>query len=750
MRRASLVAALFFCLLLSLSACKASRTQNGISDFASPAKYVMALLDQGRIVEASNVVVENESFFAGSFADPEVKTVLDRLTGALEYTYSPQFAEIRDRADAVVWPVSVSSWPSLRKDLDDIKSRLDALQRIVIFKYPQYRPASFAHAVNAVRAKVSRIRSDAEQAFANFPLGSGQDFFAMYPVQLDTVSFLEENKSVWSKSLSTMTVAQKGAFMESYGDQLPDSAHGQMAEEYFRTLCPKPKNASLKTILDAYRKTREAGFDLQSIPGIKIGFLQVTSPNLIKDKALDFGINVKLDMPFNASKASMRKAFNHESVKEADILILMNVAVSKAKRVVERQENVQSTFVASYVEKENPEYEIVKAELEAASAEFRSAKNRQTTPWIISLTAHLIDEAEKEDRIEESSKDLEGLKEKLRNTPKYLRVANYQPYHMTKAHMDIYKYATVNYYVVDKRKKTLFRDTFDVQEKAFFTVCYAMQDSDPNREQFLQESVLEEDVVRYELEPAVVNLSDLLDQFVQQPDRWKRYADMGAVHRTFTKDRSAAQLKRKNETYGYDKYADKRFDSVVLVRNTGTGIGTGFYVTDEMIITNYHVVEETNYVQLKLHSEREFMGRVIAKDAQLDLAIIQADVRGKPVCFYDKRELPLGETLEMIGHPDGLEFSITRGVISSIRKTPPINFRESNRDVLYIQTDAASNGGNSGGPVFYGDYVVGVHDWGVKKARSGAAAQGLNFSIHYSEVFKFLDHNGIRVCKGSK
>lgn len=538
--------------------------------------------------------------------------------------------------------------------------------------------------------------------------------------------------------------------MKTYGDRLPESAQGELAEQYFLSLCPKPGTAGVRRILEAYRKTRDAGLDLQTIPGVKIGFLQVTSPDLIRDKALDFGINIKLDMPFDAAKASMRTAFNHAAVKDADILILVNVAVSKARRMVEREEPVKSMYVASFVEEDNPEYEIARSELNAASEQHYAAKSKATTTWAEDLIVHWIEESQKDTAIEETGKRLEEAKENVRNTPKFITVPNYQPYHVTKAHMDIYKNATVNYYVVDKRQKVFFRDTFDVQEKAFFTVCYALADSDPNRERFLQESVLEDDVVRYELEPAAVNLSDLLDQFSQRPEEWRRYANMGSIHRTFTKDRSAAQLKRKDETYGYDKYADKRFDSVVVVRNTGSGMGAGFYVTGDMIMTNYHVVEETNYVQLKLHGEREFMGRVIAKDAHLDLALIQADIRGKPVCFYNKRELPLGESLEIIGHPNGYEFSITRGVISSIRKTPPVNFPESNRKVLYIQTDAATNGGNSGGPVFYGNYVVGVHDWGHKLSGNGLAAQGLNFSIHYSEVFKFLDQNGIKVCKGSR
>lgn len=751
MRHVSVAAVLLLCAVLSIPACKATTTKGGVDgSFDSPAEQVSALIDQGQIVKASEVVVNQEAFFAGSFGDPNVKAVLDRLKGALDYKYSPQMAAIRDRAEAVAWPVAVSGWPSVRTEMDDIAGQLDELSRVAIFKYPQYRPTAFESVVRAVKVKENRIGQDAPKAFSSYPLANGQNFFDAYPIKPDPAAFMRENESVWTASLASMTAEQKKTFLNTYGGNLPDSAQKEMAKQYFLSMCPNPRTASIKDILEAYHTVRAAGLELESIPDVKVGFLQVTSPDLIKDKALDFGINVKLDMPFDASKASMRKAFNHAAVKEADVLILMNVAVSKAKRVVERQEAIPSTYVASYVDKENPEYEIAKAELEAASQQHHAAKNKSTTTWAQDILVHWIEESQKKDAITDTEKRLTETKEKLRNTPKYISVANYQPYQVTKAHMDIYKFATVNYYVVDKRKKTFFRDTFDVQEKAFFTVCYAMADSDPNREQFLQESVLEEDVVRYELEPAAVNLSDLLEQFSQRPNEWKRYADMGTVHRTFTKDRSAAQLKRKDETFTYDKYADKRFDSVVVVRNTGSGIGTGFYVTDEMIITNYHVVEESNYVQLKLFNEREIMGRVIARDAQLDLALIQADVRGKPVCFYNKRELPLGETLEVIGHPDGLEFSISRGVISSIRKTPPINFRESNRDVLYIQTDAASNGGNSGGPVFYGDYVVGVHDWGVKRARSGVAAQGLNFSIHYSEVFSFLDHNGIRVCKRGK
>jgi S1-C subfamily serine protease len=717
----------------------------------SPTAKVTALLDQGQVEQAAKVVMDNETYFTGAMGNTDVSVAMDRLTKGLEFKYSPQIADLQARAEAVRWPVDRSRWSEVKKQMEALIKSERSLTDTAIFKYPRFRPAGYDQALKAVAARQEAIRADAPGNFATFPLGGDRNFFEDYPVELDQTAFLEVNRDVWSKALDSMTLAQSSAFLNHYGESLPSSAQDELARKYFKSLCPNPATADLKTILTAYDKCREAGLTLKTIPGIKIAFLQVTSPDLIKDKAIDFGLDIKLDMPFEADKASMRSAFQSEAVRNADILVLVSIAAAKARRVVEREETVQSTYVASYVREDNPEYEIAKAEMEAATREQQAAANKDTTHWLVDPILHYIDENEKDDLVANTGKRLKTAKEKLKATPKYIQVADYQPYPMTKAHMDIYKAGTVNYYVVDKRKKRLFRDTFDISEKSFFTVCYALKDSDPQRTKFLQESVLEEDVVRYELEPATVNLSDLLDQYASRSSEAKRYNNIGDVQRVFTADRSAIQRKRRNETYGYDKYSDKRFDSVVVVRNTGTGIGTGFYVTDDMIITNYHVVEESNYVQLKRFDDRETMGRIIARDARVDLALIQADLRGKPVCFYNKRELPLGETLEIIGHPQGLEFSITRGVISAIRKVPPINFMEStNSKVLYIQTDASSNGGNSGGPVFYGKYVVGVHDWGIKSTGSNAPAQGLNFSIHYKEVFDFLDHNGIRVCKGSK
>lgn len=713
---------------------------------------VVSALDAGDIDAATDIIVAEEPFFKENYGNADVKALLDRFTLALEERYASHYASIIREIESIPWPQPASEWPKVRSRLSAAQGALDATLSEEIFHYEMYRSVQHDAAVDALRKKRDTVRESASNSFASFALASEADFFAVYPVDVDQRQVLSESESAWSALLFGGSEERTERFMARYGAYIPDEAKAKYAERYFLTLCPDPKSAPLSEIVEAYEKCKLSGLPLHQIPGIKIGFLQVTSPTLLKDKAIDFAVNVKVDMPFAASKASMRKMFNHDAVKEADIVVLMNVAMSKARRVVERRTKVASLFVSSFVRQDNPEYDIIKAELQSASTQFHAAQSRGAAPWPLSVVGKVFGGSKKE-KVEDTGVRLGELQEKLRETPKTVQVPDYQPYDVIKAHMDIYKFATVNYYIIDKRTKTLFQDTVDVRKKSFFTVCYDLHDLDPNREKYLQTSVLEEDVVRHELEPVLVNLSDMLAQYMGSPQAKSRYTSMAAVNRAIVRDRSAAQREHRSERFEYEKGYDKRFDSVVVVRNLGTGIGSGFYVTENLVLTNYHVVEENEYVRLRLFDEREVMGRVIARDMHLDLALIQADIRQKPVCFYDKRTLPLGVSLEAIGHPIRFRFAITRGVLSMIREHRPIMYTtKGDRGVLYIQTDAALNGGNSGGPLFYGDYVVGVVDWGIdyygrKKLR---VADGIGFAIHYSEVFKFLERHGVEVCKGSK
>src|SRR5271166_340890 len=137
------------------------------------------------------------------------------------------------------------------------------------------------------------------------------------------------------------------------------------------------------------------------------------------------------------------------------------------------------------------------------------------------------------------------------------------------------------------------------------------------------------------------------------------------------------------------------------------GIGSGFIITsDGYILTNAHVVADAATVTVKLTDRREFTAKVIGADKRSDVALIKIAATGLPaVRFGDATHLRPGQWVIAIGSPFGFENSVTAGVVSATaRALPDENY------VPFIQTDAAVNPGNSGGPLFNLDgQVIGIN-----------------------------------------
>lgn len=137
------------------------------------------------------------------------------------------------------------------------------------------------------------------------------------------------------------------------------------------------------------------------------------------------------------------------------------------------------------------------------------------------------------------------------------------------------------------------------------------------------------------------------------------------------------------------------------------GLGSGFIISqDGYVLTNAHVVADTDEVMVKLTDKREFQAKVIGFDRYTDVALIKIDAKNLPVvAIGDPNKLEAGEWVAAIGAPFGFENSVTVGVVSAKGRLLP-----SGSYVPFIQTDVAVNPGNSGGPLFStrGD-VVGIN-----------------------------------------
>lgn len=154
------------------------------------------------------------------------------------------------------------------------------------------------------------------------------------------------------------------------------------------------------------------------------------------------------------------------------------------------------------------------------------------------------------------------------------------------------------------------------------------------------------------------------------------------------------------------------------------GQGSGFIISsDGLILTNAHVVRDAHEVTVKLADRREFKAKVLGIDPATDIAVLRADATGLPtVQFGDPKTLQVGDYVLAIGAPFGFDQSATAGIVSAKgRSLPGDSF------VPFIQTDAAVNPGNSGGPLFdAGGNVVGIN---AQIYSQTGGYQGLSFAI---------------------
>src|SRR2546429_3179481 len=152
-------------------------------------------------------------------------------------------------------------------------------------------------------------------------------------------------------------------------------------------------------------------------------------------------------------------------------------------------------------------------------------------------------------------------------------------------------------------------------------------------------------------------------------------------------------------------------------RSTGSG-----FVSDRsgLIVTNARVVEGAESIQVRLSDGRRFAGNLVGRDTRVDLALIKIqNATNLPVLpLGDSNRLRVGEFVLALGHPFGVEQSVSFGIVS--RKGAPLTVAAPGFD--FIQTDAAINPGNSGGPlVNMAGQVVGVNSMAARNGSIGFA-----------------------------
>ena len=184
--------------------------------------------------------------------------------------------------------------------------------------------------------------------------------------------------------------------------------------------------------------------------------------------------------------------------------------------------------------------------------------------------------------------------------------------------------------------------------------------------------------------------------------------------------------------------ASRLLPSVVQIE-AGSGVGSGFVAADGgLILTASHVVGRAESVTLRLYDGTSISGAVVAVDKSVDIAVIRADQSAapelKPLALGALADVQVGEMTIAVGSPFGLSQTVTTGIVSALRRTVPTPMGELHD---LIQTDAAINSGNSGGPLADREgRAIGIN---TAIASASGGSDGIGFAVPVDQATRMLD-----------
>jgi serine protease DegQ len=174
-------------------------------------------------------------------------------------------------------------------------------------------------------------------------------------------------------------------------------------------------------------------------------------------------------------------------------------------------------------------------------------------------------------------------------------------------------------------------------------------------------------------------------------------------------------------------------------RGPSAGLGSGVIIDarEGMIVTNYHVIDGADEIEITLEDRRQFMAEVVGTDPQTDLALLKIDANNlKDLTIARANDVMVGDYVIAVGNPFGLSSTVTSGIVSALgRENSSGGGNDSYED--YIQTDAAINPGNSGGALVNSKgELIGINTAII--SRSGSSA-GIGFAVPTRTISNVID-----------
>jgi serine protease Do len=176
-------------------------------------------------------------------------------------------------------------------------------------------------------------------------------------------------------------------------------------------------------------------------------------------------------------------------------------------------------------------------------------------------------------------------------------------------------------------------------------------------------------------------------------------------------------------------------------RHSTHGLGTGFIIDkDGIILTNNHVIDQADAINVKVSNDKLYAARVVGKDSRTDIAVLKIDERGlAPLALGDSDAIEVGDWVVAIGNPYELSHTVSVGILSAKGRTKDDVPLDPTGYYNFLQTDASINPGNSGGPLLnLKGEVVGMNTAVRRDTETKVIAPGIGFAIPINMVKQLL------------
>jgi len=462
----------------------------------------------------------------------------------------------------------------------------------------------------------------------------------------------------------------------------------------------------------------------------------VDSRIVIADESID--INRLTDFGFNSFDSL---PYDKKNNVEADQIVIFKYIDTQFERNITSSYSERSTYISGQREVYNPKYDsasmrVMNARDALSRARFNDAElDRQpcyNDAWKCALAIALLYE------VPDAERELKSAMLQLERTPRTILEDTYSEYEVQKLDIEAKKRSKLKISLIDLKNNEVYEKIIPFSEENNFTVINSpVAESDTNLRR-LKSGTSSESAVDSWMNRKFNFDEDSLEIMVSlKTDKYRKkgfgFNSKSYVTQALQNEDQVPMNSMSKKSIKLSK--DYEIEDSILVIDTLDGMGTGFYISENLVISNQHVVEEAKFVNLRTFSGEIFTGEVTASNISKDLALLKVPKKGIPLKFEPNCVVKRRENVFTVGHPKGFEYSTSRGIVSSIRNISNPFYKAVGQNI-YIQIDASISSGNSGGPLFNtSEEVIGVNTWGR------VDGQNLNFAIHCSEVKNFLSKN---------